>query len=482
MKLTGPTSLRGRVTAGVLALLAVLLVVLFVLVDLVLGARLQADLRTRLSDRAALAAQLDPSLSAQQLVDQLRGSGIVAQLCTEGLGCVVADPAPPPPGELSPPSGPRAKGGRVPGPKRTAAPVQQDGNVLYVRTTLASGRQLTLSIDDSAVSSAISRLIVLETVGGLATLLLAWLLLGWVVGTALRPLDRMTSLASAIAGGQRGRRLGTGEPSTELGRTAHAFDAMLDELESALETAREAETTMRGFLSDASHELRTPLAGVQATAENLLRSDPSRAEREAALAALLGESARAGRLVDDLLTASRGAAGVSLRLEPTDLGALVDHEVQRYRMLAPDLTWEQSPPTVAGDDVPPAVVTADPQRLGQVLSNLLENAHRATPAGGVVTITISSAADVVTAEVTDTGPGIPARDLERIFERFVRLDPSRSRHSGGAGLGLPIARTIAAAHGGTLTALPGPGGRFRLTLPRAATDWHAPAPQSADPL
>ena len=468
-RLPRPASLRSRVTLTVLALLAVLLVLLFTAVDLVLGARLHADLRTRLTDRVALARQLDGSLSSPELVNQLRGEGVTAQLCTYGQGCVTADPAPAPP-EAPAAAPPDRTPGAAPAPpapgRKAAAAIQRAGSTLYVRTLLADGQQLTLAVDDSDVSTALSRLVALEVVGGAVALLLAGLLLGRLVGAALHPLDRMTSLARDIAAGDRGRRL-RGQPDvipadTELGRTAAAFDAMLDELETALAAANAAETRMRAFLSDASHELRTPLAGLQATVENLLRTDPGRLERERALAAIVRESARAARLVDDLLTVSRLDDGIALRPEPVDLAELARHEIDRYRLLSPDLRWE-------GPGGRAVAVTADPVRLGQVVSNLLDNARHATPAGGTVTVTARRTDDGALLEVRDTGPGVPPEDRERIFDRLVRLDSSRSRTSGGAGLGLPIARAIARAHHGDLRVGDGAaGGCFRLTLPDAA--------------
>ncbi len=461
-----PASLRGRVRLAVVGLLAVLLVLLFVAVDVALGARLDADLRTRLTDRAALAEQLSGSLDPQELADQLEGDGVLAEVCSGDDGyCASTRVAPAPPGASDPPSA-RASGGRVapPGPAAERQEVLQQGDALYLVADLRDGDRLTLQVDASAVSDTLSRLVVLEVVGGLAALALAWFALGRVVGAALRPLDDMTTLARGIAGGDRGRRLGSGRPDTELGRNAQAFDAMLDELESAVTTAERAQEQMRAFLSDASHELRTPLAGLQASAENLLRADPGRLDRERALAAMVRESTRASRLVADLLTAARLAEGVQLELAEVDLGVLARQEVERQELLAPSVAW-----SVDGDG-PQAVVRADGGRIGQVLTNLLDNARRATPAGGSVVVGVRAGTDAVVLEVRDTGSGIPEADRERVFERFVRLDAARDRRSGGSGLGLAISRAIARAHGGDLVAADpgsaGGGAVLRLTLPR----------------
>jgi signal transduction histidine kinase len=450
-------------------LLAVLLVLLFVAVDVALKARLDADLRTRLTDRVALAEQLSGSLDPDQLVQQLRGDNVLAEVCDGDSGyCASTRVAPAPPGSQSAPAdrpglGPAARGG--PGEQE----IRSDGDTLFLVADLDGGQRLTLQVDASTVSDTLSRLVVLEVVGGLAALALAWFALGRVVGVALRPLDDMTTLARGIAGGDRGRRLGSGRPDTELGRNAQAFDAMLDELESAVATAERAQEQMRAFLSDASHELRTPLAGLQASAENLLRADPGRLDRERALAAMVRESTRASRLVADLLTAARLAEGVQLELGEVDLGVLARHEVERQELLAPSVTW-----TAAVDGGAAAVVRADGVRVGQVLTNLLDNARRATPAGGTVEVRVRPEPGAVVLEVRDTGPGFPAADRERVFERFVRLDAARDRRSGGSGLGLAISRAIARAHGGDLVAVDpgaptaggGPGAVLRLTLPR----------------
>ncbi|MBC3763407.1 sensor histidine kinase [Quadrisphaera oryzae] len=469
---TGPASLAGRVRWSVLVLLALLLVALFVVVDVLLVVRLRSDLQTRLTDRAALAQQLDGSLSSQQLLDKLQGDGVLGELCTQDQGCVSTPVAPAPPGSSGTGGGDEGPGtsrgpaGGPPAGPGAAAQVQREGSKLFLVTQLASGAQLTLSVDDSYVGEALTGLVVLEVLGGAAGLVVAWFALGRVVGVALRPLDEMTSVARSIAAGDRGRRLGSGRSDTELGRTALAFDAMIDELESAVATAERSQQQMRAFLSDASHELRTPLAGFQASAENLLRDDPGREDRERALAAMVRESTRASRLVGDLLTAARLEEGVELQRAEVDVVELARQEVERQRLLGTGTTWGVE---AAG----PLVVSCDAVRVGQVLTNLLDNARRAVAGAGSVVVSVAAREGEAVLEVRDTGPGIPADQRERVFERLVRLDAGRDRRSGGAGLGLAIARAIARAHGGNLVAADpgrsadgkGPGAVLRLTLP-----------------
>ncbi|TDO33111.1 sensor histidine kinase [Paractinoplanes brasiliensis] len=449
----GPASLRGRVTLGVLVLLALILAGLFTAVDVALSSRLHADARTRLTDRMALAEQLQGTLSMQRLADRLRGDGVVVRLCTaDGSACATAASDAPPPG-----AGRRwgSRPGRPAMTRTAAVPVETAGSVIFVRQNLAGDQVLTLSLDTTQITDAVQRLIVFEVAGGVLALVLAGFASARISRAALRPLDDMTTLARQIAAGDRGQRLDPPRSDTELGRTAAAFDAMLDELEAG-------EVRMRSFLSDASHELRTPLAGLQANAELLLRENPDREQRERIAVAMVRESRRAARLVDDLLTTARLGQGLPLVAERVDLLVLAGTEADRARSLSPALTFD-----VAGE--PGLFVDGDPVRLGQIVTNLLDNARHATPRGGTVSVLVRRHGPRVRLEVSDTGPGVPPEERTLIFERFGRGDASRSRHTGGAGLGLPIARGLAEAHGGQLTyADAGPGATFRLDLPAAA--------------
>lgn len=490
-RLRPPASLRGRVVLGVLALLLVLLTGLFTTVDLLLQAKLRTDLRTRLTDRVALATQLNGALSSQDLVNRLRGDGVSALLCDprstsatptdSSPRCVTADSGPPAPAQdrtgQSPggraATGPRPKAAAPARPRNTT--VESAGSTLFVRTVLPKTDQsLTLSVDSSQIGSTLNRLIVLEIVGGLVALVVAALLLVRLVGTALRPLDDMTSLARRIGAGDRGRRLGTGRPDTELGRTATSFDDMLDALESALAEAAAAETRLRSFLSDVSHELRTPLAGLAATTETLLRHEPGAVDREHAYVTLVRETRRASRLVDDLLTVTRLDTGMSLAAEPVDVAEVAAQELARVHLLAPGIR------TALHTDGP-MVVDGDPVRLAQIIGNLLDNARTAGGPSGSITVELTRADGWWCVDVVDDGPGVPRQDRERIFDRLVRLDGSRARDRGGFGLGLSIARALARAHGGDLvcTEPVGRGARFRLTLPAQPTADRGPAAQRA---
>jgi signal transduction histidine kinase len=285
----------------------------------------------------------------------------------------------------------------------------------------------------------------------------------------------MTALARSIAAGDRGRRLSPTRVDTELGRTASAFDTMLDSLEGAERTAQQAEATARAsesrtrqFVADAAHELRTPITGLRAAAEAALSTRASGEERDRLLLLLIREAGRAGRLVDDLLALARIDAGLHLIQAPVELTGLANAEAERVRLLVPDRTVR-----VSGA---PVTVSGDAQRLAQVLSNLLDNARRHTPEQGTIDVTVDQPDQAtVRIRVADSGPGVPPADRERIFDRLVRLDEARTRDaeqrpgqagSAGAGLGLAIARGIAQAHGGDLRCTE--DSVFELTLPTGA--------------
>ena len=434
-------SLRLRVAVAVLVLLAAVLVGLGLLVNAVLAARLESDLRGRLAERAGFAQLLvGRGLADQELADRLTGQGISAAV-RDGGGEVYG---------RSRPDGPRRGGPRPPAPA-PAAPVdvrQVDG-AYVVELPLAPGT-LTLSAGDAEIVRTLAQLRTVELVAGLGTVLVTGLLLTRVVAGALAPLGRMTALAGRIAAGDRGARLRPTRPGTDLGRTAVAFDGMLDALE-------DSERRMRGVLADASHDLRTPIAGLLAAAESLLRDDPDRAERERRLVAMVRESRRAGRLVDDLLLMARldGADPTAeLRRQPVDLAALAEEVASGQRLLGADA---RSAATGR------AWVLGDPQQLTRVLTNLADNARRLA---GSIRFAVRTEPGRVLVEVTDDGPGVPPADRERIFQRFVRLDPAVTGDTARHGLGLPIARAVARAHGGDLTCADAPlGARFVLTLP-----------------
>ena len=271
---------------------------------------------------------------------------------------------------------------------------------------------------------------------------------------ALRPLDRVVQAARRIGAGRLDERLRLSRRD-EIGELAEAFDHMLDRLAAVL-------AAQRRFVADAAHELKTPLTALGGMVELLQlgadRGDQATSRRM--LATMEREIDRLGRLVADLLTLSSLDADHRLRSAPVALGPLVAEVVSQTRLLANGQQVEadiRANPTLDGD----------PDRLKQVLLNLAANALAFTPADGRIRFGLSSTPAEVRITVADTGSGIPPEVLPRVMDRFVRSDPSRSRSTGGFGLGLAIARGIVEAHGGhlELESVVGRGTVASVTLP-----------------
>ena len=231
---------------------------------------------------------------------------------------------------------------------------------------------------------------------------------------------------------------------------------------------RRLERVRRDFVANVSHEFKTPLTAIQGFAETLLSGAlDDKANRKRFVEIIREHARRLARLTDDLLKLSRIEAGrLELELRPVRVEALVNGCVETTRLNAKARGLEihvdlpQNTPPVRGDGA----------QLGEVLQNLLDNAVQYTPAGGKIEVKAQSNGKDVTFTVTDTGIGIPESDLERIFERFYRVDAARSREAGGTGLGLAIARHIVEAHGGHIwvESAIGQGSRFHFSIPTAS--------------
>jgi two-component system phosphate regulon sensor histidine kinase PhoR len=230
---------------------------------------------------------------------------------------------------------------------------------------------------------------------------------------------------------------------------------------------RQTERLRRELTANVSHELRTPLTSIKGFAETLLDGamrDETTCQRF--LGIIDGETDRLVKLVDDLLDLSLlESKRVALELQPVDVGVLVAHTVDKLRPLAQTqrLSLHQTAP-------PGILISADADRLAQVLTNLVDNALKYTPEGGQVDVQVAAINGEVEVQVNDSGRGIGAEDLPHVFERFYRADRSRTRGSGGTGLGLAITKHIVEAHGGriSVSSRPNEGTTFKVTLPRAA--------------
>ena len=283
----------------------------------------------------------------------------------------------------------------------------------------------------------------------------------WLLAQRLtRPIRTLGEAAERIGHGSYQARVPVAANGDELAALGRAFNQMAAALEST-------ERHRRALLGDLAHELRTPLATLEAYVEGL--ADGVVAADLAAWTVLQGELDRLRRLTEDLTAVSRAEEHqLDLRLRPVDPAALVTRATQAAEpaYAAKGVTLQAS----LDHGLPQ--VRVDPDRIGEVLANLLANALRHTPPGGLVEVTAVGRGDEVEVMVTDSGEGIPPELLERVFERFFRVDPARTRDSGGSGIGLTISRAIIQAHGGRVWAEGagrGGGARFVVRLPAIST-------------
>ena len=330
----------------------------------------------------------------------------------------------------------------------------------YTRPALAEdGRRIAaiqILTSRGPYDATMTRLARMLVVGTLLATILSLAMGAAMAQAALAPIDAITTTARKInrARGLSRRIPQESGPRDEVGRLTETVNEMLDRIEHMFERQRQ-------FLADVSHELRTPLTTIRGEVDLISRSghlDPK------GLAAMKDESERMARLVNDLLLLARADSGLDVRREPVALDDLVA-DVHRQAS------------TLAGDDhlveltsTGPMTIVGDRDRLKQLLLILVDNAFKHTPVGTRVTLGLAANGDgSAHLWVADNGPGIPPPHARRIFDRFYRLDKARSRHSGGSGLGLSIARWIVAAHGGhiKLDSRPGTGARFTITLPAA---------------
>jgi signal transduction histidine kinase len=276
-----------------------------------------------------------------------------------------------------------------------------------------------------------------------------------VSARVVRPVRVLAGAAQRIAHGAPSARVPV-RGTDELAQLAGAFNEMAGSLE-------RAEHVRRQLLADVAHELRNPLATVESYIEAM--SDGVLAADEENWSAIRAETTRLNRLVNDLREVSRAEAHeLDLHPVPTALRAVVENAT---RAAAPAYTAKKV--TLDAElSAQPLTIEIDRERIAEVLANLLANALRHTPTGGEVHISAQPDGPFAEVAITDTGEGIEPEHLDRIFERFYRIDPARSRDSGGTGIGLAIVRAIVEAHNGTVTASSdgvGEGATFTIRLP-----------------
>jgi two-component system OmpR family sensor kinase len=502
----GARTLRGRLIAGLVTLLALACAAVGLVTYLVLS--------------QTLSAQLDKQLAAA---------------AGRYVGCIEGqvDPGPPGdpddrgpkqncntiPGQASGTFGARLKYGKVTNQgiikghsdlsaadKATLARLPDNGGFFTedlrsiggdYRLIVAKGQDddvIITGLPLADIETTLQKVEVAELIAFSAALLLTGFIGTGFVRLSLRPLRRVAATAGRVtelplASGDvsLSERVPDTDPRTEVGQVGAAFNRMLEHVEAALTRRAASEARLRRFAADASHELRTPLAAIRGYAELARRHPgPVPTDIEHALGRVESESVRMSLLVDELLLLAQLDAGRPLARAPVDLTRLALDATSDAQVATSDHRWLLELP----DE--PVMVLGDDHRLHQVLANLMSNAAKHTPAGTTVTVALTPTpgkadpgkAETVRLSVSDDGPGIPPDLQPTLFERFVRADTSRSRAAGSTGLGLAIVDAVTTAHGGSVELTSEPGGtRFVITLPRLVSpDPQPPAKQAATPV
>jgi two-component system OmpR family sensor kinase len=347
------------------------------------------------------------------------------------------------------------------GDYRVAAETDPAGNRVVVGRPLSENQAL------------LSRLLSWSILFAVLFVVLAALVGRMLVRRQLRPLRQVAATAHEVT--QQPLSTGTPEisqrvdesltdPDTEVGQVGYALNTLLDHMSEALAARHRSEQQVRQFVADASHELRTPLSTIHGYAELSRRTPDDPAALSGAMTKVETEADRMSRLVEDMLLLARLDSGRPLERGEVDLTKLLLESVADVRVVDAQqgtghhwqLRLPEAPVTVPGDE----------QRLHQLFTNLLGNARHHTPPGTTVTVSASPGPEQVVVEVHDDGPGLPSGLADHAFERFTRGDPSRTRASGGAGLGLSLVAAIAQAHEGTASVRSGAGSTtFRIELP-----------------
>lgn len=320
--------------------------------------------------------------------------------------------------------------------------------------------QVARSLERAEQTLSLLRLLVIGV--GLGSLLIAGIVGFALSGAALAPLDRLSQTVRAIGATRDfSRRVAHAGPADEVGRLAHTFDEMLAQLQVTHNNLAAALEAQRRFVADASHELRTPLTTIRGNVGLLRRvANVDPVDRAAALADIESEAERMTRLVGQMLSLARADAGLPLTQQPVELDDLVLDAGRQLCLLA-----DAAALRARVGPIEPARVVGDADALKQLLLILIDNAVKYTPPPGDVRLALTTTGQTAVVEVTDSGIGIAADQIDRVFERFYRADSARS--GGGAGLGLAIARWIADAHAAHIEvdSRPGDGSIFRVVLP-----------------
>jgi two-component system, OmpR family, sensor kinase len=447
--------IRVRITLISAALMAVVLAA----TGLFLFLRLKSDLRRvvdeGLDSRAdALVARVDTSgadLGEQGLV---QSDEAFAQILGTDGAVIQASPG------LKGPLLPEVRLLDLDGARYLDATVAGDEEAIEARLLVVPtdrGAFVVVGASLEHEEEALAALGPLLLVGGPISLALVTAVVWVLTGLALRPVERMRAEAEALSLSEPGHRLPVPGTRDEIARLGVTLNELLGRLEQALDRERR-------FVDDASHELRTPLAILKTELEIALRNAQTKEELDAALRSAAKESEALSRIAEDLLILARADRGrLPVARSDVDLLELSRHVAEGFRARAADHGVKLE---VRGDDG--MTLRADPIRVRQALTNLLDNALRHTPTGGDVGVDVRAGGDALLIEVTDTGPGFRPDLLANAFEPFVRDEAPRTRGDGGAGLGLAIVRAVVEAHGGSVAIKnrPGAGASVLLRFPR----------------
>jgi two-component system OmpR family sensor kinase len=467
-------SLRGRLLIGVISLVVVGLLVSDIATYLTLEnsllRKIDDQIQKRTTMETAVTALGSPvcrgrgpssaeSLDAGTIMELIGTDGTVVNACYVTVLPSGASP-------VLPKSLPDA-GTEKPAPPFT---VEGTGGVAQYRVTAwrenaFAGRFVVVAIPLTGLQSTLRQLLQLEAGIGLAVVGAIAILALLIITVGLRPLQRMGGVAADIAAGDLSRRVEPATSKTEIGRLGLALNGMLSQIEAAFEQRKASEQRLRRFIADASHELRTPLTSIRGYSEMLRRgAAESPADADTARRRIEEESVRMSVLVDDMLLIARLDQGRPLESKPVDLQAIAADTAADARAVAPQREITLTAPGSV-------VVEGDDTRLRQVLGNLVRNAIVHTPQQSSIEIAVSTEDSIGRMSVVDHGPGLSDDEKRRIFEPFYRADPSRSRDSGGAGLGLSIVNAVVSAHGGKVHVkeTAGGGATFEVELPLASS-------------
>jgi signal transduction histidine kinase len=454
---------RSQATVAAAVVVGVALVIgglaLVLLLQRSLTASLEASLRAHVAQDARMLAE--DGIAGLASSDSDSDAGVLIQvLDARGLAVYSSTGA-----KNTPVSSLRPAPGQVQVSGQTVLPMPGDlARPLTVAQGVAHAGQsyvVTASSTQDAQEEAVATTGLLLLAGVPILMALAALVTWWLLGRALMSVELIRAQVERIGATRLGQRVPVPPSRDEIAHLASTMNDMLARLEAS-------SGAQRRFVADASHELRSPLATLTASLE-LARQDPSGRVWQDLSPILEGEAERMRHLVDDLLLLSKvDDRGLVLVAGDVDLDDLAEREALRLRRVGQvGVTLRAAPTRVLGDE----------HQLAQVVRNLVDNAARAATSQVRLSVRLDAGEAVLSVE--DDGPGVAVADRERIFDRFVRLDESRSRASGGAGLGLSIAREIVRGHGGVLSLgdsrLGGAAFDMRIPLRRAAVDPSRPA-------